>query len=279
MRIENRVAHELERVAVQRVASGLGDDVYNAAGVAAILGAIVAGLYAELLERIREWERLVDVGIEIVVVGAVEPEADLVLARAVGGNGHDARKCFRVALIHIVGGRRNGSSHDQKQRRGVAAIEREVDHFALFDNLAEGGRSGVDLRDLAGDGNSFRRLADAESRVHCNALVGEKGHTFLSGLAETGRGRCDVIRGRLERGDSEVALRIAGLLARLAGGRVGDDNFRSGNYSAGWIGDGADDGTETLSKGERGCHEQQEQQTHIIFTPNQLRWWHQRSTE
>ena len=73
---------------MQAVRTRFGDNVYDAAGIPAVAGAVVARLHAELLKGIREGEGLVGVGIKVVVVGAIKAVADLVLTRAICGYGH-----------------------------------------------------------------------------------------------------------------------------------------------------------------------------------------------
>ena len=70
--IEVAVAQKLECIAVELIASGLGDDIYHRAGALAKLGVVVAGLHAEFLQRVRERERLVNVRHFIYVVATVQ---------------------------------------------------------------------------------------------------------------------------------------------------------------------------------------------------------------
>src|ERR1700733_6238090 len=92
--VEGAVSQKLEAVPMEVGASGLGDDIDDAARVLAVFGLIVAGLNTELLQSIGEREGLIDVGEFVVVIAAVEPVIGLVGARPVGGNGHDHRKCL-----------------------------------------------------------------------------------------------------------------------------------------------------------------------------------------
>ena len=70
--VEVAVAEKLECIAVEPVSAGFGDDVDDRAGALAELGVVVAGLYAEFLQGVRERERAVDVGHLIDVVAAVQ---------------------------------------------------------------------------------------------------------------------------------------------------------------------------------------------------------------
>jgi len=86
MSVEDAIAEIFEKIAVIFFGAGLGDDVDHAAGVLAVLGLVVAGLYAELLQRVWEREGCIDVGVFVNVVAAVEKEVGLVGAGAVGGD-------------------------------------------------------------------------------------------------------------------------------------------------------------------------------------------------
>ena len=84
--VENRIAQELKRIAVEFIGAGLRNNVDDGPRVLPVLGGVIAGLNAEFLERIREWKRLVDIRVLINVVAAIQLVADLVLPRAVGRN-------------------------------------------------------------------------------------------------------------------------------------------------------------------------------------------------
>src|SRR5215469_18175362 len=93
------IAQKLEEVAVKAVASRLGDDVYNGPGVLTVLRAIVARLHAEFLKGVGKRERLVDVGVLIHVIAAVQLITDHVLARPVSRDRHRTRERLGEALV------------------------------------------------------------------------------------------------------------------------------------------------------------------------------------
>src|SRR5262249_29464819 len=97
-RIENGVAQKLETISVKLIRSGFGYHIDDAACVFPRFCAVVACLQAKLLQRIRHGKWLVDVGVLIDVVAAIELVADLILARTVGDDSHGARKRLRRPL-------------------------------------------------------------------------------------------------------------------------------------------------------------------------------------
>ena len=70
--VEVAVAQVLKRVAMELLAARLADDVDDRAGALAVFRVVVAGLNAELLQRVWERERSGDVGHLVRVVAAVQ---------------------------------------------------------------------------------------------------------------------------------------------------------------------------------------------------------------
>ena len=109
--IEVRIANKLEDIAVEIVGTGLGDDVDDATGILTVLGAVVAGLDAEFLESIGKRKRLIDVGVFIDVIAAIELVTDGVLPGAVRRVGHGPRKGFCGTLVSATVGGVDGPSN------------------------------------------------------------------------------------------------------------------------------------------------------------------------
>ena len=103
-RIEDPIAHELKPVSVELIAARSGDDIYNSAGILAVLRAVIAGLHTEFLQCVRHGKRLVDVGVFVDVIAAVKLITNLVLARAVRRDSDRARKGFGRALVGPAAG-------------------------------------------------------------------------------------------------------------------------------------------------------------------------------
>jgi len=87
---------------VELLASGLGDDVDDGAGALTEFGVVVAGLHAELLQRVGEGEWPVDVGHLIDIVAAVEEVVRLVGQGSVGAGDYGSRECLSIALVDTV---------------------------------------------------------------------------------------------------------------------------------------------------------------------------------
>ena len=121
--IQVSVADVLEEIAVPLVGSGLGDYVDDAAGVLAVLCAVVAGLDAELLERVRHGEGRADVGIFVDVIAAVEQVVGLIGTGAVSRDGEDAREGLLIPLIGALVGSPDYAWCKQCQSGRIAPVE------------------------------------------------------------------------------------------------------------------------------------------------------------
>ena len=157
--VENRVAHEFEGISMEIVGAGLGDDVNDAARVRSILRAVVARLYAEFLERVRERKGLIDVRVFVHVIAAVELVADRILARAICRECDGARKGLRRALVGAAVGRVNGPRNQQRKLRRIPAIEGQFRNALPLDYLSQGLRSRNHLNRISCHSDDFRRHA------------------------------------------------------------------------------------------------------------------------
>src|SRR5260370_27482887 len=96
---------------MKAVGAGLCDYVHNPTGVFSILRAVVGGLHAEFLQGVRKRKRLVDVGVLIYIVAAIELVADRILAGTVYGVCQPARKRLGGALVSSPAARADGARH------------------------------------------------------------------------------------------------------------------------------------------------------------------------
>src|SRR5579885_2837989 len=136
-RVEDVISNKLKEVPMQFVGSRFGHDIDNASGIAAVLRAVVTRFHAKFLQGIGKGERLIGVSVDVVIVGAVKPEADFVLTYAIGGDCDYFRETLCIALVDVVGRRRNRPAYYKEQRGGVAAIQGQVHNSSLFDDCAE----------------------------------------------------------------------------------------------------------------------------------------------
>src|SRR5262245_110190 len=90
--VENLVADKLESITMKTVSPRPRYYVHHRPRVLSVFCAVVAGLNTEFLQSVRHREGLIDVGILVNVVAAVERIADHVLPRAVGCNRHRSWK-------------------------------------------------------------------------------------------------------------------------------------------------------------------------------------------
>ena len=122
-RVEVVVADELEDVAVERVGAGLGHQVHRRRRVMAVARRQRAGLDLELLQRVGERRRQVQVVERIVVRAAVHDVGD-----AVGLAAGDRDRHGRIVLVgvQVPGGRGRGEAGEEDQLGRLPAVERDL---------------------------------------------------------------------------------------------------------------------------------------------------------
>ena len=136
-----------QRVAVELVRAAAVGDVDRRAGGAPVLGALVVGDDAELADRVgRRLHHLVRealvAGAVGVVVDAVDQEVVERAAQAV-----DVERAFaRRAVGALVQRRLADAGREQRQRRVLAAVQRQLAHLVAGDHLAALARVGLDER-------------------------------------------------------------------------------------------------------------------------------------
>src|SRR5207302_825583 len=123
-RVERAIAQVVERAAVQLVGPRARDRIDHGAGAVALRGAVVAGLNAELLQRVGKRERLVLLEVRVRVARAVQPERHLTRLGAVGRQPQRAGDRFPGFLIDLL---KHHAGYERAQLRGVAAVQRQLD--------------------------------------------------------------------------------------------------------------------------------------------------------
>src|ERR1035437_7798356 len=124
--VEESTAQELKYVAMELAGAELDDDVVHRACALPELGVVVAGLNAELLQRIREWKRRIGVGHFIHVVAAVQKVILLGGECSVGTGDYGNGKCLSASLVGsvaLVAG--VGDTGNQCDERGCISADRK----------------------------------------------------------------------------------------------------------------------------------------------------------
>jgi hypothetical protein len=195
-RVEYLVANIFEHVAVELVGSCLGNDVHRAAGLAAELCAVVARLHTEFLQYIGKRERLIDIGVSVHVLRAIELKVDLILPRSVAGERHGAWDGFVTALCRPIGRGVHYSAHKKRKRGGIASVQRKIVYAPFLDNLLQGGVLKLNLRDISLYVDRLRCGAEFETYIYRRRLIGNEHQMRLFIPAEACRLDTDsVFRG------------------------------------------------------------------------------------
>ena len=153
------VTHEFVKGAVELIRAGLGDGVDDRARAMAVLGAVVVGEDAELLERIGIRREGGGVELRVVVVAAVEEVVVRDAAGAVDGVGG--------GLAEVGGGgvAGDGAGDEQLELQCVAAVERQFGDAFFVDGFADGSPGGFDERNGAAD------LTESEVSPTCRTMA------------------------------------------------------------------------------------------------------------
>src|SRR5262249_17922325 len=101
----------------------------------AVLRRQAVGLYAELLQRVREWKRQIYIGEGVVVICPVH---DIVISggrsaadRNSRGIGVVLRRDDRVVSTKARAGDGHGAARQKNQLRGLASVQGQIDDAAL----------------------------------------------------------------------------------------------------------------------------------------------------
>lgn len=191
--VDGTVAEELKGGSVNLVGAGLGDGIDDGAGVKTKSGRDAAGLDGELLQRVREGEGHVDVGVRVVVVAAVE---DIVVAVDLAAHDGDTEGGLVVVAGNDAGGcvgRRGGAAGEGDEVGGLAAIQGKIDDAFGVDGLGDGGVLGLDHGGVGVDLDLLRDGAETDFDVNFDvAADGEDDAGLLIGV-EAGGGDLDGV--------------------------------------------------------------------------------------
>ena len=165
--IQRIVAHEFEAAAVQQVGARLGDGVDRGRRVVAVLRRESARLDLELLHCVGKRQRQVQVVHRLVVRASVEDVGHSVRQPACHHDGRvgiaaDAavqRVGARCVAGALAAGREAGLEH---QLRQLPAVERQLEHLLIRDDLSDAGVPRLDQRRAALDRHGLLELPELE---------------------------------------------------------------------------------------------------------------------
>ena len=250
--VERVVAQELVGDARIAVRARLDLQIDDGAGGAAELRGVVAGLDAELFDRLGGRHDHGEAEEERVVVDAVEHPVVLIGALAVRADRHAA-----LARRHGARARRpfGGAGDEQAELNEVAPVQRQAAHLFLVDDLADRRGLGIDDRTLGDDVHGLGDVAEREREVDARDLIDVERHGRLHDPLEAGQLGGHFIAADRHVGNEVVALVVADHLLPPAGIQVDGGDGGPGHDRAGaaGFGDGADQAAGgALTEGGRG---------------------------
>ncbi len=238
-RLQRVVVEVGEDVALELVAARLGDDVDHAAGRAAVLGLVAAGLDVDRLHELEVELLALEAVLDAGGVDAVDDE------RVLGAGGAVDRDRRLRAVVRI--GVRDDAGHQLRHRAVVAAGGQRVDR-PLVEVDPELGRAQIDHRRVAHDGDLLG-LRRTQGGVHRRVAIEPDRRLLLLGTEAGELKGEDVVARRQER-QPVVAVRVGGGDARALEHRALDLHGHSRQAAAVLVGDPADNAAGRL-RGER----------------------------
>ena len=198
---------------------GLGYDVHHRACALSELRVVVARLHAELLQRVGERERPVDVGHLVHIVAAVQKIIRLVGQGSVRAGHNRGREGLPIALVDPVAlvGCVRYPCDQRDERRCISSVQRQIHHAFLVDNLRQCARRRVHLRNRAGHLYRLGSRANRQLRIHGHRLVSLQHDARLIVGLKSRRANRHRIRRRSQRRKHKRA-RLPGLHHRLPPG-------------------------------------------------------------
>ena len=157
LRVEMAIPEELEPVPGAAVRARLGDRIDTCPRVHAVLGGQPAGRDPEFLQRVRERQRQVGVGLRVVVRRAVEHVGD---AKRQAAGDRDRHAAWNAALRDAG---LDGSASQNKEVRDLASLQRQLHDPLVLDDRADARAAHVHERGRGVDRHCF---LDAAHRQH-----------------------------------------------------------------------------------------------------------------
>jgi hypothetical protein len=220
---------------VELIGSGARHNVDIGAAADGELGVCDVRLNVELLDGVRRRSNHPGIGIDLVVEDAVHREVILFAALSVDGRAdppgaqcHD--KAALLAVFH-----RGCSWRQQRQLSELPPVKRQINRFLVIDNIAQGGRSGIQHRRRARDLHSLRRRSHAHLEIQGEALVDLHLDVHLFLLTKAGFLYRDVVNARSQLRHDVVPVRPRGRGPCDTGALVSNGNLRARDDSSGGI--------------------------------------------
>ncbi len=236
-RVENRVAVELEEVAVEFAPARFVGDVDGRAASAPVLRAEVVGLDLELGQRVER--RVKDNAQPIVVLVDVDPLDHYVVVFGAlpvdGGDRHAALGRDGQGARSLRAGR-DGAGGQVDELREVARVDRQIHDRLLRADVAERRALGLDDRAGGHDLSRLAHLTDFQLQVNARNLANLESDVRPVGRFEARLLHGDLIRARRQQRHGVIALVVRRGLSRDAGQSLRDGQGCPGDNRAARVG-------------------------------------------
>src|SRR5262249_46624991 len=145
--------------------------VHQRAGLQSAACREAASLYAELLKRVREGKREIDVRVRVAMVRAVEEEVVGIRLATRDGDADRGRVVVRRNKTSGCTWRDGGAPSNEDQISCLPTIERERGDAALVDNVGKRGVVGLYHRCIGRDRHFLRNGANLQRYVDLDVVA------------------------------------------------------------------------------------------------------------
>ena len=215
--------------------------VNRCAGCAAVLRAHVIGDDFELGDGVgRRLHHLVRESLVARAVGVVVDAVDQEVVEGAAEAVHVERAFARRAGLIVIERRQPHTRRQERERRVLAAVERQRARLVARDDLPARARIGLDERRCAGHLHALRDLPDAHLRVDAHPRSDLHGDVFDHRHGKAGLLDRHQIPPRADGEELEVAFGVCRFRHRHAGGRVAQRDGGFGHDRIAGIANGAE---------------------------------------
>src|SRR5215471_2900106 len=177
---------------MERIGSGFRNGVDGTGRVVAVLRGQSVHFHFEFLESVWKWKRQVQIVFGIVVRSPVEHVIETAVHAAADLD--DDSRVIPDSRVKRGIGRGNGSSGEEDQFGGIAAIERQLQNPLVIDDIAYSGTAGFDESRVGLDFHFIGDLSDLKNGIHCWSRSNLQRDSGLYISPEAGQSRFDRIR-------------------------------------------------------------------------------------
>ena len=167
--VKHASAVELKHAPVKTVCSGLGNQVYDTAGVESVSGGQRTRLYAKFLQGVGEGKGKIDAGKCVIIVSTVE---EIVCSIGLPAGHRDGDRAVEILTANFVAARRHHRrARNQNELCDIAAVQGELGDALRVHHVRDRSVLSLDQSGSRFHLHRFRHRADRKNRVERYVVV------------------------------------------------------------------------------------------------------------